>query len=343
MKKALITGITGQTGSYLAEILLKNNYEVHGLIRRSSSFNTKRIEHLYLNKYIKNENNNLKLHYGDMTDTVSLFNIIKQVNPDEIYNLAAQSHVAVSFELPEYTAQVDALGIMRLIEIVLKINKKIKIYQASTSELFGGIQEEKQSEITPFNPKSPYGAAKLYAYWITKIYRESYKMFISNGILFNHESERRGDNFVTQKIIKSAIRIKKGEQEKLILGNIDTYRDWGYAKDYAEMIFKILQKDKPDDYVISTGKTYSVRQFIEIVFKKLNINIIWKGKGLKEKGINSDNNKIIIKIDKKYFRPNEVKYLCGDCSKAINELNWNPNKTNLEDLIDIMIKGYENE
>ncbi len=336
-KKALITGITGQDGSYLAEFLLKKGYEVHGIIRRSSTFNTWRIEHLYKNPH---EKRNLYLHYGDLNDTTSIVNILKKTNPDEIYNLAAQSHVRVSFETPEYTSNTDSLGVLRLLEAVksLNIENKVKIYQAATSEMFGKVQEIPQTENTPFYPRSPYGVAKLYGYWIAKNYRESYNMFVCNGILFNHESPRRGQTFVTRKITVGLVKIKLGKQEKLYLGNLDAKRDWGYAPEYVKSMWLMLQQEKPDDYVISTGETHSVREFVEEVCKELEINLMWKGEGVTEKGIDKNTGKTIIKIDSQYFRPAEVDVLLGDYSKAKEELGWEP-KVKFKDLVKIMVKA----
>ena len=338
MKKALITGITGQDGSYLAEFLLKKNYEVHGIIRRSCSFKTERIKHLYLGK---NKNENLHLHYGDMTDSTNIVSLIKHIKPDEIYNLAAQSHVKVSFETPEYTADTDGLGTLRILEAVrlLNLEKKTKIYQASTSELYGLIQEMPQTETTPFYPRSPYGVAKLYAYWITKNYREAYNIFASNGILFNHESPRRGENFVTRKITLAASNIKLGKQEKLYLGNLDAQRDWGYAKDYVECMWLILQHDTPDDFVIATGEMHTVREFCSIAFKELGINLKWEGKGIDEKGIDTETGKVIVEVDPQFFRPTEVNELCGNPKKAKELLKWNPQKTSFKTLVKEMVKS----
>lgn len=339
MKKALITGITGQDGSYLAEFLLNKNYEVHGLIRRSSSFNTGRIEHLYVESYIEDMHNktNFYLHYGDMTDSTNVISLIQKIKPDEIYNLAAQSHVKVSFETPEYTANVDALGTLRILEAVHLLGLETKIYQASTSELFGLVQEVPQSETTPFYPRSPYGVAKLYGFWITKNYREAYNMFASNGILFNHESPRRGETFVTRKITLAAARIKLGKQKKLYLGNLDAKRDWGHARDYVKCMWLILQHDKPDDFVIATGEMHSVREFCEIAFKEVGIEIVWEGHGINEKGINSETGDVLIEVESKYFRPTEVDQLLGNPSKAISELDWNPNQTSFEELVKEMV------
>jgi GDPmannose 4,6-dehydratase len=343
MKKALITGITGQDGSYLAELLIEKGYEVHGIIRRSSSFNTSRIEHLYLDTLIQDLHNKRKLilHYGDMGDATNLIRIISKVQPDEIYNLAAMSHVMVSFETPEYTADTDGIGTLRILEAVriLGLEKRTKIYHASTSELFGKVQEIPQSEKTPFYPRSPYGVAKIYAYWISVNYREAYEMFISNGILFNHESERRGETFVSRKITLAVARIHLGLQKKLYLGNLNAQRDWGYAKDYVELMWEILQQDDPDDFVIATGKMYTVRHFVELAFKEVGIVIEWKGNGIDEKGINMATGDILVEVDSKYFRPTEVEQLLGDPSKAIKILGWNPNKTSIEKLVNLMVNN----
>ena len=341
MKKkiALITGITGQDGSYLTEFLLKKNYEVHGIKRRSSSFNTQRIDHLYQDPH--SENPNLFLHYGDLTDSLNLINIIQKVRPDEIYNLGAQSHVAVSFESPEYTANSDALGTLRILEAIRSLNlvEKTKFYQASTSELYGLVQESPQNEKTPFYPRSPYSVAKLYSYWITINYRESYGLFASNGILFNHESPRRGETFVTRKITRGLSQINEGLSKCLYLGNIDALRDWGHAKDYVDIQWLILQQERPDDFVVATGRQESVRRFIELSAIELGWQgIIWKGKGLDEIGFRADNNEPVIRIDKKYFRPSEVNSLQGDASKARKQLGWYP-KISLEDLVADMIKS----
>ena len=344
-KKALITGITGQDGAYLADFLLKKGYEVHGLRRRSSSFNTGRINHIY--KDIHEKNNDLYLHYGDMTDASSLFKVIKKVKPNEIYNFAAQSHVQVSFEEPEYTANSDALGTLRILEaiVLLGLQKKTKFYQASTSELFGYTKKKPQNELTPFYPRSPYAAAKLYAYWITVNYREAYGIFACNGILFNHESPTRGETFVTRKITRALSRIKLGIDKKLYLGNIHSKRDWGHAKDYIKMSWLMLQKKTPDDYVVATGKQYTVKQFINLASKELDMKIQWKGKGLNEKAywVNSAKNKDpIIEIDKRYFRPTEVDSLLGDASKARRKLGWKP-KISFEKLVKEMINSDFNE
>jgi GDPmannose 4,6-dehydratase len=335
VKRALITGITGQDGSYLAELLLSKGYEVHGLIRRSSSFNTKRIDHLYKDPHEKNVN--LFLHYADMTDSTSLIRVLQEIQPDEIYNLAAQSHVMVSFETPEYTAETVGIGTLKLLEAIriLGLKNKTKFYQASTSELFGKVQEIPQKETTPFYPRSPYAAAKLYAYWITVNYREAYKIFGCNGILFNHESERRGETFVTRKITMAAGRIAVGLQKKLFLGSLNAKRDWGYAPDYVEAMWLMLQQDKPDDFVIATGESHSVREFAELAFKNVGIEIEWVGKDVNEKGIRKGTDEVIIEIDPKYFRPTEVDFLLGDPTKAKNKLGWTP-KVKFEELVKIM-------
>jgi len=338
-KKALITGITGQDGSYLAEFLLKKGYEVHGIKRRSSSFNTERVDHLYQDPHEKDRK--LFLYYGDMTDATNLLRIVQKVQPDEIYSLAAQSHVRVSYDMPEYTANTDGLGILRLLEAIriLGMEKKIKFYQASTSELFSGDPEEiPQSENTPFQPRSPYAAAKLYAYWIVSIYRQSYGLFACNGILFNHESPRRGETFVTKKITRAAARIKLGLQDKLYLGNLNAKRDWGHAKDYIEAMWLMLQQEKPKDYVIATGEQHSVREFCEIAFKELGINLEWQGEGTNEKGINKETSEVIIEVDPRYFRPSEVESLLGDSSKAREELGWKP-KISFSELVKEMVRS----
>lgn len=339
---ALITGITGQDGSFLAEFLLEKGYEVHGILRRSSSFNTQRIEHLYLDEWVRDmkQKRLINLHWGDMTDSSSLIRIISTVKPTEIYNLAAQSHVKVSFDVPEYTAEADAIGVLRLFEAVriCGLEKTCRIYQASTSELFGLVQEIPQKETTPFYPRSPYGVAKLYGYWITKNYRESYGMYAANGILFNHESERRGETFVTRKITLAAARIAQGKQDKLYLGNMSAKRDWGYAKDYVECMWLMLQQDSPDDFVIATGEYHSVREFCTLAFKEVGIDLVWQGEGINEKGIDSQTNKVIIEVDPKYFRPAEVEQLLGDPTKAKTQLGWNPRQTLFEDLVKIMVR-----
>lgn len=340
-KTALIFGITGQDGSYLSEFLLKKKYIVHGVIRRSSSFNTGRVDHLYQDPHIRKRK--FILHYGDVTDAISVSSLIKEISPNEIYNLAAQSHVAVSFEVPEYTANADALGPLRILEAIRfhRLEKKTKFYQAGTSEMFGKVLQKPQNEKTPFYPRSPYGVAKVYAHWITINYREAYNIFASNGILFNHESERRGETFVTKKIVSALCRIKLGLQKKLYLGNLDSKRDWGHALDYVEAMWKILQLKTPNDFVIATGKQYSVRQFVNLVSKKLKLNISWSGKGVNEKGYNKKNKEVIIEIDKKYFRPLEVDTLLGDSSKARKILKWRP-KIKIEKLIEEMIV-FENK
>lgn len=341
MKTALITGINGQDGSYLAELLLEKGYDVHGIIRRSSTFNTERIEHLYIESLLKDlhRDKKIKLHYGDMTDATSLIRLVQEIRPDEIYNLAAQSHVKVSFDMPEYTAETDGVGTLRLLEAIriCGLENTTRIYQASTSELYGKVQEVPQTETTPFYPRSPYGVAKLYAYWITKNYRESYGMYAVNGILFNHESERRGETFVTRKITLSASRIKHGIQDKLYLGNLDSMRDWGYAKDYVECMWLMLQQDTPEDYVIGTGLQYSVRYFCELAFKEAGIELIWKGENEKEVGVCAATGKTIIEVDPNYYRPAEVESLLGDPTKARIQLGWNPSKTSIEELVRIMM------
>ena len=341
MKKALITGITGQDGSYLAEFLLEKGYEVHGIIRRSSSFNTARIEHLYLDEWVRDMHRQrlINLHYGDMTDSSSLIRIIQTIQPDEIYNLAAQSHVKVSFDVPEYTAETDAVGTLRLLEAVriLGFEKSTRIYQASTSELFGLVQEIPQKETTPFYPRSPYGVAKLYGYWITKNYRESYGMYAVNGILFNHESERRGENFVTRKITMATARIAQGMQDKLYLGNLDAQRDWGYAKDYVECMWLILQHDTPEDFVIATGEMHTVREFCTLAFAEAGINLRWEGEGVEEKGIDTATDRVLVEVDPKYFRPSEVEQLLGDPTKARTLLGWNPTQTSFPELVKKMV------
>tara|TARA_B100001115_G_C15800026_1_gene395553 strand:+ start:188 stop:1312 length:1125 start_codon:yes stop_codon:yes gene_type:complete len=348
-KVALITGITGQDGSYLAEFLLSKSYEVHGIKRRASSFNTSRLDHLYQDPHVSNAN--LILHYGDLTDSLNLSQIIQKVQPDEIYNLGAQSHVAVSFETPEYTANSDAIGTLRILEAVrnLKLIKKTRIYQASTSELYGKVKEVPQNENTPFYPRSPYGAAKLYAYWITINYREAYGMFACNGILFNHESPRRGETFVTRKITRGLSRIDAGLENCIYMGNIDVKRDWGHAKDYVEMQWLMLQKDQPEDFVIATGRMETVRKFIEITANTLGWDknnkgkgILWENKGLNEIGIRQDTGQTVIKIDPRYFRPTEVNELLGDASRARKKLGW-VSKTSLEDLIGEMVEFDKKE
>ena len=337
-KVALITGVTGQDGSYLAEFLLQKGYKVHGIKRRTSLFNTDRIDHLFHDPH--ESGFDFTLHHGDMTDSSSLIRIIQEVNPDEIYNLAAQSHVAVSFEEPEYTANSDALGALRMLEAIriLKLEKKTRFYQASTSELYGLVQETPQKETTPFYPRSPYAVAKLYAYWITVNYREAYGMYACNGILFNHESPNRGETFVTRKITRALARIKLGIQECLYLGNIDAKRDWGHAKDYIEMQWLMMQQEKPEDFVIATGVQYSVREFIEKVAKELSIDIRWEGKGVNEEGFDVKTNKRIIAIDPRYFRPTEVETLLGDATKAHQKLGWSP-KITFDELVKEMTEA----
>lgn len=343
MKTALITGVTGQDGSYLAELLLEKGYEVHGLIRRSSSYNQERLEDLLTEEAASAllNNSNFHLHYGDVTDALNVTRIIGDIQPDEIYNLAAQSHVRVSFDMPGYTLDVDAKGTLNILEAVriLGLTDKTRVYQASTSELYGKVQEVPQKETTPFYPRSPYGVAKIYGFWITKNYRESYNMFAVNGILFNHESERRGETFVTRKITLAASRIAQGKQQKLTLGNLDSLRDWGYAKDYVECMWLILQHDKPEDFVIATGEMHSVREFVQLAFKHTGIEIEWSGEGLEEKGTNKATGEVIVEIDPKFFRPAEVDQLLGDPTKAKTLLNWNPTKTSFEELVSIMVEA----
>jgi len=337
MKKALISGISGQDGSYLAEFLLKKGYQVHGIKRRSSSFNTNRIDHLYQDPHV--DNRNFFLHYGDLTDTSNLVRIIQEVGPDEIYNLGAQSHVQVSFEVPEYTADTDGLGTLRILEAIriLGMEKKVRFYQASTSELYGKVQEIPQTEKTPFYPRSPYAAAKMYAYWIVVNYRESYGMHASNGILFNHESPRRGETFVTRKITRAAVRIKTGLQEKLYLGNMNSERDWGFAGDYVRMMWMMMQQETPDDYVVATGVKRTVRDFVNYAFAELGITLKWEGEGIDEKGIDVTTGKVLVEVDPKYFRPAEVELLIGDPTKAKEKLGWEP-EVKLSELVSMMVK-----
>ncbi len=335
-RKALITGITGQDGSYLAEILLEKGYEVHGIIRRSSSFNTSRIDHLYQDRH--EEDVRMFLHYGDLTDSSNLNRLVEKIHPDEIYNLGAQSHVQVSFEVPEYTAEVDGIGTLRLLDAIRETGVKARFYQASTSELFGKVVEVPQSETTPFYPRSPYGVAKLYGYWITKNYRESYGVHASNGILFNHESPRRGETFVTRKITMAAVRIHRGLQECLFMGNIDAKRDWGYAPDYARMMWMMLQQNEPDDYVVATGEMHSVREFIERSFEVLGHKIVWSGTGVEEVGIDHATGKVFVRIDPRYYRPAEVEQLLGNPAKAKRQLGWEP-EVKFHELVKIMVEG----
>ncbi len=335
-KKALITGITGQDGAYLAELLLNKNYEVHGIKRRSSLFNTERVDHLYKDRH--KEEVNFFLHYGDLTDSTNLIRLIQEVKPDEIYNLGAQSHVKVSFEVPEYSADTDALGTLRILEAIriLGISDSVKFYQASTSELYGKVEEIPQNEKTPFYPRSPYGVAKLYAFWIVKNYREAYNIFACNGILFNHESPIRGETFVTRKITRAVAKIKLGLQDKIYVGNLNAQRDWGHARDYVEGMWRMLQQDKPDDYVLATGVTTTVREFCNLAFEEIGVSLIWKGDGDKEVGVNSKSNKVLVEVDPNYYRPTEVDILVGDASKARNELGWYPNAS-ISDLIKEMV------
>lgn len=337
-KTALITGATGQDGAYLAELLLEKGYTVHGIKRRSSSINTRRVDHLYRDRH--EENVRFFLHYGDMTDSSNLIRLIQETQPDEIYNLAAQSHVQVSFETPEYTANTDALGTLRLLEAIriLKLEEKTRFYQASTSELFGKVQEIPQRETTPFYPRSPYAAAKLYAYWIAINYREAYGMHASNGILFNHESPIRGETFVTRKITRAVAAIESGIQNRLYLGNIDSQRDWGHARDYVEGMWRILQQETPDDYVLATGEVHSVREFVELAFRQINRKIEWDGKGVDEKGYCSKSGDILVAVDPEYYRPTEVDFLLGDPEKAKRQLGWN-HKTSFEQLVAEMVES----
>ena len=336
MKRALLTGVTGQDGAYLAEFLLKKGYEVHGIKRRASSFNTARVDHLYRDPH--EEAVRFLMHYGDLTDSTNLIRIIQEVRPDEIYNLAAQSHVKVSFEKPEYTANTDALGTLRILEAIriLKLEEKCRFYQASTSELYGKVQEIPQKETTPFYPRSPYAVAKLYAYWITVNYREAYGMYACNGILFNHESPMRGETFVSRKISRALARIKTGLQEVLYMGNLDARRDWGHARDYVEMQWLMLQQDEPEDYVIATGEQYSVRDFIEAAAKRLDFSICWQGQGIDEKGINEETGQVIVAVDSQYFRPTEVQELLGDAGKARQKLGWKP-RISFQELVAEMV------
>lgn len=337
MKKALITGITGQDGAYLAELLLGKGYDVHGIKRRSSSFNTTRVDHIYVDPH--EQNVRFCMHYGDLTDATNLIRIIQEVQPDEIYNLAAQSHVQVSFETPEYTANSDALGTLRILEAIriLGLESKTKFYQASTSEMYGKVLEIPQKETTPFYPRSPYGAAKVYAYWITVNYREAYNIFACNGILFNHESPIRGETFVTRKITRAAARIKLGLQKELYLGNLDSKRDWGFAGDYVGAMWSMLQQDKPNDYVIATGESHSVRDFVESAFSEIGETIVWKGKGVDEVGVEAASGEVRVRIDRRYFRPTEVEYLLGDPTRANEELGWAPS-VSFQELVHLMIE-----
>lgn len=340
MKIALISGITGQDGSYLTELLINKGYEVHGIIRRSSSFNTFRIDHLYCDKSILNKK--LFLHYGDLTDSSNLNRLVERIHPDEIYNLGAQSHVQVSFEVPEYTAEVDGIGTLRFLDAIKEAGVKTRFYQASTSELYGKVQEIPQTEKTPFYPRSPYAAAKLYSFWITVNYREAYNLFACNGILFNHESERRGKTFVTRKITVAVAKIVLGQQEKLLLGNLDSKRDWGYAPEYVEGMWRILQADQADDYVLATNETHTVKEFVEEAFNVLGEEISWKGKGINEVGILKSTNKEVVAIDSRYFRPTEVDLLIGNPAKAKEKLGWTP-KTTFKELVKIMVTSDFNK
>ena len=336
LKKALITGITGQDGSYLTEFLLEKGYEVHGIIRRSSSFNTGRIDHLFNKPEVHDKT--FFLYHGDLTDSSNLNRLLDKIQPDEIYNLGAQSHVKVSFEVPEYTAEVDAIGTLRFIDAIKETGLKTKFYQASTSELYGKAQEQPQTEQTPFYPRSPYGVAKLYAYWIIVNYREAYNIFACNGILFNHESPRRGETFVSRKITRATARIKEGIQEKVLLGNLQAKRDWGYAPEYVEGMWQVLQQDKPDDYVLATGETHTVREFADLAFKELEMELEWVGEGKEEKGIEKSSGKVRVEVDPKYFRPTEVDVLIGDASKAKKDFGWEP-KIRFAELVKIMAQA----
>jgi GDPmannose 4,6-dehydratase len=339
-KRALITGITGQDGSYLAEFLLSKGYEVHGVIRRSSSFNTGRIEHLYMEDLVRDiHTKKIQLHYGDLGDATGLIRLIGDIQPDEIYNLGAMSHVKVSFDIPEYTADTDGVGTLRLLEAIriLKMESKVRIYQASTSELYGKVVEVPQSETTPFYPRSPYGVAKIYAYWITRNYREAYGMFASNGILFNHESERRGETFVTRKISLAVANIVHGRQDCLFLGNLSAQRDWGYAPDFVQCMWLILQHKQPDDFVIATGKMYTVREFCTHAFRRAGIELDWQGAGVAEKGVDRKTGRTLVAVDPRYFRPTEVEQLLGNPAKAVRELGWNPQQTSFEQLVQKMV------
>ncbi len=334
MKTALITGITGQDGSYLAELLLEKGYTVHGLIRRSSSFNTGRIDHLYNNPEIYNQK--LFLHYGDLTDSSNLNRLLEKIAPDEVYNLAAQSHVKVSFEVPEYTAEVDAVGTLRFLDAIKESGAKVRFYQASTSELYGKVQEIPQSETTPFYPRSPYAVAKIYGYWIVVNYREAYDIFACNGILFNHESPRRGETFVTRKITRAAARIREGLQDRLVLGNMDAKRDWGYAPEFVDAMWRMLQQDTPDDFVVATGETHTVREFTEITFRELGIELAWEGEAENEKGVDTATGAVRVEVSPHYYRPTEVELLIGDPSKAKRVLGWEP-KVKFEELVRLMV------
>ncbi|MBI3572808.1 MAG: GDP-mannose 4,6-dehydratase [Candidatus Kerfeldbacteria bacterium] len=336
MKKALITGITGQDGSYLAELLLSKGYEVHGLVRRASTFNTGRLDHVYQDPHVPDRH--LFLHYGDLTDSSNLYRLIEKIVPDEIYNLGAQSHVRVSFDMPEFTGDADAIGVTRLLEAIRETRLNTRFYQASSSEMFGKVQEIPQKETTPFHPRSPYGVAKVYAYWITVNFRESYNLFASNGILFNHESPRRGETFVTRKVTRGLSRIKTGQEDTLYLGNLDAKRDWGYAKDYVEAMWMMLQQPQPGDFVVATGQTHSVRDFVEEAGRHLEIDVHWRGAGIDEEGYDALTGTTLIKIDPKYFRPAEVDLLIGDPTKAKNELGWAP-KTTFKELVKMMVEA----
>lgn len=341
MKTALITGVTGQDGSYLAELLLEKGYEVHGIIRRASTFNTKRIDHIFQDPHTPNKR--FILHYGDLSDSSNIASLIEEIKPDEIYHLGAQSHVRVSFDIPEYTADVTGLSTIRILEAIRRSGIKTKFYQASSSEMFGKVRETPQKETTPFHPRSPYGCAKVYAYWATKSYRESYNFFTCNGILFNHESPRRGETFVTRKVTRALAKIVLGKAEKLHIGNLDAKRDWGYAPEYVEAMWLMMQQPEPDDYVIATGETHTIREFIEEASRLLDFDLVWQGSGLEEKGIDRKTGKVIVEIDPHYFRPAEVDLLMGDASKAKEKLNWEP-KIRFKELVKIMTEAdLENE
>ncbi|MGP3957643.1 GDP-mannose 4,6-dehydratase [Nonomuraea sp. 3N208] len=334
MKKALITGITGQDGSYLTELLVEQGYEVHGIVRRASNFNTHRIDHIY---HDSDSNRLLHLYYGDLTDSSSLNRILEQVAPDEIYNLGAQSHVHISFQMPDFTTEANAVGTLRILDAIKEVGISPRFYQASSSELFGGLGTTMQSESTPFYPRSPYACAKLYAYWITVNYREAYGLFACNGILFNHESPRRGEVFITRKVSRAVARVSRGKQERLHIGNLNARRDWGYAKEYVQAMWLMLQQPAPDDYVVATGETHSVRELCEAAFAHVGIDLVWKGEGVDEQGIDRRTGKVLVEVDPKYFRPTEVDFLAGDASKARKKLNWEP-KTRFQELVSLMVE-----
>ncbi|MGI5287058.1 GDP-mannose 4,6-dehydratase [Nonomuraea polychroma] len=334
MKKALITGITGQDGSYLTELLVEQGYEVHGIVRRASNFNTHRIDHIYHNS---DRNRLLHLYYGDLTDSSSLNRILEQVAPDEIYNLGAQSHVHISFQMPDFTTEANAVGTLRILDAIKEVGISPRFYQASSSELFGGLGNTMQSESTPFYPRSPYACAKLYAYWITVNYREAYGLFACNGILFNHESPRRGEVFITRKVSRAVARVSRGKQDRLYVGNLNARRDWGYAKEYVHAMWLMLQQPAPDDYVVATGETHSVRELCEAAFEHVGIDLVWRGEGVDERGIDRRTGKVLVEVDPKYFRPTEVDFLAGDASKARKKLNWEP-RTRFKELVSLMVE-----